>query len=111
MVAAIDAGENPPTRLLNFWALRINDIGLVAVSGEPFAELALEVKRRSPLAHTLFIGYSNGCVGYLPTPEAFGEGGMEVHESTQNYMLPSHLTDQWGPTVVETSLEMLGSLE
>ena len=27
--------------------LRINDIGIVAVNGEPFAELGLEVKRRN----------------------------------------------------------------
>ena len=85
------------TRDLSIWALRINDIGLVAVSGEPFAELSLEVKRGSPLPHTIFLGYSNGCIGYLPTPEAFAEGGMEVEESVRNYKLPAPLTPAWGP--------------
>jgi hypothetical protein len=110
VLRTIDAGQDPVTRNLDFWALRVNDIGIVAVSGEPFAELGLEVKRRSPLAHTLFLGYSNGCVGYLPTPEAFSEGGMEVHESYQNYMLPAPLTTEWGPAVVNASLELLNSL-
>ena len=110
VLQTVNAGQNPPTRNLDFWALRINDIGIVAVSGEPFAELGLEVKRRSPLANTLFLGYSNGCLGYLPTPEAFPQGGMEVHESYKNYMLPAPLTTEWGPAVVNTSLELLNSL-
>jgi hypothetical protein len=102
--------RGPVTRDLELWALRINDIGMVAVSGEPFAELSLEVKRRSPLAHTWFLGYSNGCLGYLPTPEAFAEGGMEVEESIRGYLLPAGLTPEWAPAVVETSLQMLRQL-
>ena len=92
------------------WAARINDIGIAAVSAEPLAELGLEVKRRSPLGHTLFLGYSNGCIGYIPPPSAFAEGGMEVVESTWNYHLPSQLTPEWGPAVVENALELLARL-
>jgi hypothetical protein len=98
------------TRDVEVWALRINDIGVVAVSGEPFAELGLDVKRRSPLAHTFFLGYSNGCLGYLPTPKAFAEGGMEVEESIRNYLLPAQLTPEWGPAIVETALDLLQRL-
>ena len=47
-MATIDAGQDPPTRNLDFWALRVNDIGIVAVSGEPFAEPGLEVKEAEP---------------------------------------------------------------
>ncbi|MBP88032.1 MAG: hypothetical protein CMJ64_15120 [Planctomycetaceae bacterium] len=110
VMRTIDVGE-PVTHELVCWALRINDIGIVAVNGEPFAELALEVKRRSPLAKNFFLGYSNGCLGYLPTPEAFDEGGMEVHESYQNYLLPTPFTREWGPAVVENCLELLEELE
>jgi neutral ceramidase len=110
LVARTVAKRQPVSLDLKVWALRIDDIGIVAVNGEPFAELALEVKRRSPLAHTLFLGYSNGCLGYFPTPEAFAEGGMEVEESVRNYMLPAALTPEWGPAVVETSLELLEEL-
>lgn len=110
VVRTHDAGVGAVTRELACWALRINDIGIVAVNGEPFAELGLEVKRRSPLAHTWFLGYSNGCLGYFPTPEAFDEGGMEVHESVQNYMLPAPFTRQWGPAVVDACLDLLNQL-
>lgn len=104
------AGVNPVTKDLEMWALRLNDIGIVAVSGEPFAELSLEVKRRSPLPHTIFLGYSNGCIGYLPTPAAFAEGGMEVDESVRNYKLPAPLTPAWGPAIIENALDMLRGL-
>jgi hypothetical protein len=100
----------PVFRDLEVWALRINDVGVVAVNGEPFAELSLAVKQRSPLPCTFFLGYSNGCLGYLPTPEAFAEGGMEVDESVRNYLLPAAFTPEWGPRVIETSLELLKQL-
>ena len=109
VVRTIDSGE-PVTRELACWTTRINDIAIVAVNGEPFAELALEIKRRSPFEKTLFLGYSNGCLGYLPTPEAFDEGGMEVRESYQNYMLPTPFTREWGPAVVSNALELLDEL-
>jgi hypothetical protein len=41
-------------------------------------DFTLQVKARSPVAHTLFLGYSNGFLGYIPPPTAFDEGGMEV---------------------------------
>ena len=109
LVRTIDSGE-PVTRQLVCWALRINDMGIVAVNGEPFAELALAVKRHSPFSKNFFLGYSNGCLGYLPTPEAFDEGGMEVNESHQNYLLPTPFTREWGPAVVTNCLELMKGL-
>lgn len=105
-----DRGANPPKMEIEVWAARINELGIATVSAEPLAELGLEVKQRSPLAHTIFLGYSNGCIGYIPPPAAFAEGGMEVLESTWNYHLPSQVTPEWGPAVVETSLELLRGL-
>ena len=110
VLQTIEAGEDPPRREISFTAFRVNDTAIASVSGEPFAELGLEVKRRSPFAHTIFLGYTNGCIGYLPTPEAFDEGGMEVHESYQNYLLPCPFTKEWGPAVIRNALELLNSL-
>jgi len=36
-------------------------------------------KRPSPCANTFIIGYCNGSVGYLPTRQAYSEGGYEVN--------------------------------
>lgn len=106
----VAAGQRVVTREIELWALRINGLGIASVSAEPLAELGLEIKRRSPLPHTIYLGYSNGCIGYIPPPEAFAEGGMEVIESHYNYLLASQLTPEWAPLVVETTLKLLSEL-
>jgi hypothetical protein len=66
-------------RLLQAQAFTIgDDIALMAVPGEPFAEIGLAVKRDSPFEHTLFSGYSNAGWAYIPTPDAYPLGGYEV---------------------------------
>ena len=59
-------------------AICVGDIALVGVPGEPFGEIGTAIKARSPFAHTLFSGYSNGSTSSIPTAEAHAEGGYEV---------------------------------
>ena len=58
-------------------AICLGDIAIVAIPGEPFGEIGWEIKSQSPFGHTLFSGYSNGSIWYIPTAEAFEEGGYE----------------------------------
>ena len=62
-------------------SIAFGGIALAATAGEPFAETGAEIAKLSPFPHTLFSGYSNGGFGYLPTREAFNEGGYEVTTS------------------------------
>ncbi|MEK9676595.1 MAG: hypothetical protein VW271_08755, partial [Chloroflexota bacterium] len=59
-------------------SMRIGEVVLVSIPVEPFAEIAVEVKKRSPSTNTVFSGFSNGHINYLPTDIAFEEGGYEV---------------------------------
>jgi hypothetical protein len=61
--------------------LRINDTVLWGSPVELFCEIALEVRRDSPFRHNFFFGYMNGWLGYLPTAQAFREGGYEPRTS------------------------------
>ncbi|MDF2670918.1 MAG: hypothetical protein K0R67_3224 [Paenibacillus sp.] len=61
--------------------LRIGDLVLISSPLEPFAEIALHIKAHSPYRVTLFSGYSNGHLGYLPIAEAYPQGGYEVDTS------------------------------
>ena len=63
---------------LELQAIRINDIVLVGMPGEPFVEIGLAVKAASPFAHTLFSGYSNVGGSYIPMADAYAVGGYEV---------------------------------
>lgn len=60
---------------------RFGPIALTCTAGEPFAETGADIADNSPFAYTLFSGYSNGGFGYLPTPQAFQEGGYETSTS------------------------------
>ena len=61
--------------------LRINDTVLWGSPVELFCEIALRVRADSPFRHNFFFGYMNGWLGYLPTAQAFKEGGYEPRTS------------------------------
>jgi len=55
--------------------LLTEDIAITSFSGEFFNQFGQAVKRQSPAKHTLFLGYTNGSIGYIPTEEAVQLGG------------------------------------
>jgi neutral ceramidase len=61
--------------------LRLSDTVIWAAPVELFCEISMDVRNRSPFARTLYVGYTNGWFGYLPTAQAFGEGGYEPQTS------------------------------
>ncbi len=63
---------------LEIQCIRIGSVALLSSQGEPFIETAQQVVAGSPFPHTLFSGYSNGAFGYIPTRQAFAEGGYET---------------------------------
>ncbi len=58
--------------------IRLGDAAIVGLPGEAFCQLGLDIKRRSPARHTLVAGLCNDAIGYLPTREAFDQGGYET---------------------------------
>ena len=61
--------------------LRIGDLALIGISGEPFFEIGEHIRRASRFRHTWPAGYCNAFTGYLPTARAFREGGYEVNDA------------------------------
>lgn len=66
------------SRTTEIQAIRVGDAALVALPGEIFVELGLAIKEASPFPCTFVVGYANDNLGYIPTEEAFAEGGYEV---------------------------------
>ena len=54
-----------------------DDLAFVALPGEIFVELGLDVKKRSPFRHTVIAELANGSVGYVPTRRAYDQGNYE----------------------------------
>ena len=59
--------------------LRIGDMAIVSMPGEPFAEIGAAIKKSSPFAFTMFCGYSTGMGGgYMPVESEFEHSGYEI---------------------------------
>jgi hypothetical protein len=61
--------------------LKIGPAVLAGIPCEPFAEIGLAIKSRSPFPHTWFGGYVGGWFGYIPVREEYPHGGYEVETS------------------------------
>jgi neutral ceramidase len=67
-------------------AMRIGELGIVAIPCEVFTEIGLTIKAKSPLKPTFTIELANGYNGYLPTPEQHKLGGYETWRARSSYL-------------------------
>lgn len=65
--------------------LAINDTVLIAIPAEVFVEIGLTIKKNSPFKYTFILCYANGCVGYIPSWQAYQEGGYEIDAAYKHY--------------------------
>jgi hypothetical protein len=85
LLQAMRENSLPTHEQMNAQVLRIGDVAFAALASETFAEIGLNVKSQSPFARTVTLGYTNGCIGYLPTAKAYEEGGYEVEQAFKFY--------------------------
>ena len=103
MLQSVRTSTPLPTVPAELNALSFGDAALVSGPGEIFNEIGVEIKTRSPIGGTCYVGYTNGRIDYVPVPSAYPEGGYEV----------THLCrvgPQAAPMIVAKSLELLSSL-
>ncbi len=86
--------------------LAIDNTAFVAVPGEMFVELGLEIKQKSPFEHTFVVELANDYVGYIPTRVAFEEGGYETLNARSSRVAP-----EAGEIIVENAISMLESIK
>lgn len=66
--------------------IRLGDLTIFALPFEPFSELGLRLRRLAGTKYVMVIGLANGYYGYLPTEEAFQEGGYETKLGPWSYL-------------------------
>ncbi len=76
---------------------------IVTLPGEVFAELGLDLKKRSPFANTMVIELANADIRYVPTRRAFAEGEYEA--------VNSRLAPGAGEEMVEEALQLLHEIK
>lgn len=98
--------EYPDTVTLKLQAIRIGELGIVAIPCEVFTEIGLELKRRSPLKPTFTVELANGYNGYLPTPQQHEWAGYETWRARSSY-----LEAEASPKIVEALLKLLDEVK
>jgi hypothetical protein len=87
-------------------AVRIGDGVIVTGPGETFTEYGIAVKERSPGRPTLYAGYTNEIIGYLPTANEYQHGGYEAGYGYKSVGLPSLFDPSVERTFVETGVRL-----
>ena len=106
----VRAGETQCSVDYDLIGHRIDDFVLLGMQGEPFVEIGLGAKQRSKAAHTMFAGYVNGVLGYVPTAQTVRQGGMSVSSAVRTYDLPAPPTEDAVDTLVAGFGELLAAL-
>lgn len=61
--------------------LKIGEIAIVGIPGEPFTDIGVEIKKCDGWGIILPCAVTNGCEGYFPVKSAYDEGGYEARSS------------------------------
>jgi hypothetical protein len=72
--------QNKPQKEVEVQAIQVGPIVFVSNPAEYFVQYGLDIKKGSNFPFTFVVELANGCVGYVPTEEAFGPhgGGYET---------------------------------
>lgn len=99
-----DCDEEPLLRA-PLQVLQIGETAWATAPAELFVKLGMEVKLGSPVDQTYVAGYTNGMVGYVCTPEAYGHGGYEATPCGGSRVDPGA-----GAVIVDGLLKLLNRL-
>jgi hypothetical protein len=103
-LAALQGGPVVPPVTAELTAMRLGgSVGLVTAPGEIFTEIGQSIVARSPFPYTLYAGYTDGTIGYVPTRAAYPEGGYEVSHACQ-------VAPEAGEMIEAESVRLLASL-
>lgn len=89
-------------------AIQIGPAVFVSNPAELFVEYGLELKKKSPFALTFPVELANGCVGYVPTQEAFSKTGGGYETRLTSY---SNLEITAGKQFVDAGLELVRAMK
>jgi len=97
---AITAGKKTITTEVQ--VLRIGDYFIVGLPSEVFVEYQMQVRERSEAPYTFVSELANDSISYIPTPEAYEEGGYEERSSS--------LAPDAGKALVDGAVDLIEQL-
>jgi len=102
-----EANKVEPEVSCEVQAIQIGPAVFVSNPAEYFCQFGLNIKERSHFPFTYVVELANGCIGYVPTPEAMGPngGGYEPRMAMSSKLVP-----EAGQMIEDTSVELANSL-
>jgi len=107
LCAQLEQGRLPGFLPAIVQRLSFGPVDLLALSGEVFVEIGQRIRNLAGRDDLWLAAYSNGGFGYVPTQEAFREGGYEPDESCWFYGQPA-LAAGAGERLAEAAVRLLG---
>lgn len=101
-LAAIN--EQEPVVPCELQAITIGDAAVAANPGEYFCKLGMDIKHGSPFPYTFAVELANGCVGYVPSEDAY-DGGYESQMAPSSKLVPGS-----GEKIAAELVELLKSM-
>ena len=98
-----------PTEAFEIQTIHIGNLAVVGYPGEMFVDYQLFLDDASPFDRTIALGYANGCIGYVPTANAYPVGGYEVEQAFKYYgtlMIGAECEDMIKTTTIDMLKEM-----
>ena len=96
-----------PSAEVEVQAIQVGPAVFLTNPAELFVEYGLELKKKSRFPFTFPVELANGCVGYVPTEEAFGPHGGGYETRLTSY---SNLEVSAGRQIVEAGLQLAGQM-
>ena len=106
-IARLDAGEKIETAVTApVQALRLHDLAIATLPGEPFNEYATAFEEAAVAPHSLLLGYSNGYVSYFATEAEYPFGGYEPGYAHHNTTMLSGLAPDVERLLTRAAVEL-----
>ena len=77
----VEMENSPKETQMAMTGLRLGNVVLVGISGEPFTEIGVKIKELGGYDLIIPCALTNGYEGYFPSKEAYLEGGYEARTS------------------------------
>jgi hypothetical protein len=102
----VSRGDAPAYVQAEIQVIHIASACLVGVPGELFSQLGLQIKSSAVQDQVSVLGYTNADIGYIPTRQAYAQGGYEILDAFKFYGYPAALAPEAGDLLCRSAVRL-----